>query len=123
MFYNLLAQIKNARAARKENFQAAYSQMSFAIAKVLAQHHFIRDVQKRTVNRKQYLDIRLSPVTAPIHFRSYSKPGRRVYRGYRELQAVRQHYGLAIMSTSQGIMTNLEARKQKLGGEYLFEVW
>jgi small subunit ribosomal protein S8 len=56
-------------------------------------------------------------------FRMLSKPSRHIYSGYRELRPVRQHYGLAVLTTPQGIMTNKEAKKQKVGGEYLFEIW
>jgi small subunit ribosomal protein S8 len=52
-----------------------------------------------------------------------SKPGRRIYRRYDDLRVVRQGFGLAILSTSRGLMTNKEARKNKIGGEYLFEIY
>ena len=56
-------------------------------------------------------------------FKVMSKPSRRLHIGYRDLKAVKQNYGLSILSTPAGVMSNREARKQKVGGEYLFEVW
>ena len=52
-----------------------------------------------------------------------SKPSRHLYAGYGDLKSVKQNTGIAVLSTSQGIMSNKEARRKKLGGEYLFEIW
>jgi small subunit ribosomal protein S8 len=52
-----------------------------------------------------------------------SKPGRRVYVQYTELKPVRSGYGISIISTSKGLLTNKEAHKQKIGGEFIAEIW
>ena len=79
-----------------------------------------------SVGRKNVLDIRLKYKNGQpgvTDFRIQSKPSRRMYRGYRELRPIRQGYGLVVISTPSGVMTNTEARKKKVGGEYLFEIW
>jgi|SRR3989344_4042835 len=126
MYYDLLAKLKNATVAKKEYVQTPFSQMDFAVAKILLRYRYIRDVQKKIINRKSFLEIRLSfrnrkPALTGFHF--VSKPGRRVYVGYRDLRPVKQNTGIAVLSTPEGIMTNREARRRKAGGEYLFEVW
>ena len=57
------------------------------------------------------------------HIERYSKPGRRVYRGYKEVKRVLDGLGIAILSTSKGVMSDREAKKQKVGGEILCTVW
>ncbi|MFH1759457.1 MAG: 30S ribosomal protein S8, partial [Patescibacteria group bacterium] len=52
-----------------------------------------------------------------------SKPSRRLYIGYQDLKPVKSGYGHALISTSKGVMTGMEAKKKKLGGELLFEIW
>jgi small subunit ribosomal protein S8 len=66
-------------------------------------------------------DEKKRPVIAGI--KRVSKPGRRIYRGYKELPRVLDGMGIAIISTSQGIMTDHEARKRRLGGEVICEIW
>jgi small subunit ribosomal protein S8 len=56
-------------------------------------------------------------------FKIVSKPSRHFYMDYRSLRKVKSGHGVAVLSTSKGIMTDKEARKQKVGGEYLFEIW
>ncbi len=126
MHYDLLAKIKNAYRAKNEGFQTPYSTSDFAIAKILVRHKYLKEAQKRVIDKKQYIDIKMlyNDGTAAFEdFRIKSKPSRRTYTGYRDLRPVRQNYGLGILSTPGGIMTTSEARKLKLGGEYLLEIW
>jgi len=126
MHYDLLAKIKNSYGAKKEGFQTAFSTGDLAIAKILARHKYIKDAQKRTIDKKHYIDIKLMYTDSKPAFEDFrikSKPSRRLYTGYTELRPVRQNYGLGILSTPKGIMTTSEARKNKVGGEYLFEIW
>jgi small subunit ribosomal protein S8 len=55
--------------------------------------------------------------------RRVSKPGQRIYQSYQEIKKVKGGYGIAIISTSRGLMTDKEAKKQKIGGEVLCEIW
>lgn len=126
MHYDLLAKIKNAYAARKEGFQTPFSKLDHEIAKLLVRYGFLKDVQKRTSDKKLFLDIKLAYTDGTSRFQDFnivSKPSRRIYSGYRDVKQVRQGYGIGVLTTPVGVMTNLEARTKKVGGEYLFQIW
>ena len=126
MYYDLLAKIKNAQAAKKESLLAPFSKMDFAVAELLRAMRFVGDVQKKTMDRKNMIEIKLlygERGPALSDFKILSKPSRHLYAGYRDLKAVKSGYGFSVLSTPKGIVTHVQARKQKVGGEYLFEVW
>ena len=112
--------------AGKQSIQAPFSNMNFKIAKVLIAQNYLKSAEKLKVEKKDYLDINLlykkgQPAINEIKF--ISKPSRRMYRHFQDLKPVRQGFGMAVISTSKGLMTNREARKNKIGGEYLFEIY
>jgi len=126
MYYDLLARIKNAEMAKKGTVLAPFSRMDYEIAKVLTESGYIRDAQKKTVHKQDFLEIKIAykdQTPAIKDFRVFSKPSRKIYFGYRDIKPVKNGYGLAILSTPKGIMSNIEARRNKVGGEYLFQVW
>ncbi len=126
MYYDLLVRIKNAAGARRKTLRMQFSNMDFAIAKKLAEAGYLREARKKMVEKKAFLELELvgrDKEHAMSDFKVVSKPGRRLYTGYKELHPVRQGYGTSVISTPQGIMTGAEARKNKVGGEYLFEIW
>lgn len=126
MYINLLTKLKNASRARKERVKFPYSEMDFAIAELLAREGFIVSVEKKGRMPKRIIEIRLkyeNGETALQEVCFISTPGRRIYAGWRELKPVRQNFGRAVLSTPRGILTNREARKQKVGGEVLFKIW
>lgn len=126
MYYDLLAKIKNAELAKKSQFIAPFSKMDFCVAKVLAEADYIKDVQKKVVARRNFMEIKLAyhgNRPALSDFRILSKPSRRLYTKPRQIRLVKQGYGLGIISTSRGIMSDKEAKKNRVGGEYLCEVW
>lgn len=126
MYYDLLPKIKNAARARKEFIQTSYSNMDLALAKILVSAGYLRSAHKKEVGKKQYLEVKVSFKGKESNFTDFklvSKPGRRIYKSYQELKPIKQGYGLSILSTSKGVMTNREARKEKVGGEYLCEIW
>ena len=112
--------------AKKERITVPHSKMDFAILKALIENGYIKNADVEAVEGKNVIMIRLAKKdkSAPINdFKIMSKPSRRAYVDYRALRPIRQGYGIAVLSTSKGIMTNKEAKKQKIGGEYLFEIW
>ncbi len=124
MHYDLVVRIKNAENSEKDSLVAHFSKVDFAIAKVLVEAGYINDVQKKTVGKKNFLEIKLARGGRAISgFKIISKPGRRMYIGSEDIRRVRQGYGMSVISTSKGVMSNKEARKQKVGGEHLFEIW
>jgi small subunit ribosomal protein S8 len=126
MYYDLLPKIKNAVRAKKEVLYVPYSNMDYDVLQILMDAKYIKEVQKKTVGGRQFLEIKLEQNGEGHTLRDFkliSKPSRHLYRGYRTLVAVKQGYGLGVLSTPRGLMSHREAKKQKVGGEYLFEVW
>lgn len=126
MYYNLLSQVKNAIQARKHSIILPFSKMDFEVAKILVKAKYLKDAQKKIINRKNFIEIKLSysaEKSTINDFKIFSRPSRHLYVTYKELRPVKNGYGLAIISTSKGIFDNREARKNKVGGEYLFEIW
>jgi len=126
MYTDLLTKIKNAQTAKKEFFKTYYSGPDLMVAELLARHNYIDGVVKKGRLPKRVIEIKLKyqdnkGVISGIKF--LSKPSRRLYAGYRDLRSVKQGYGLLVVSTPKGIMTGAEAKKTKLGGELLFEIW
>lgn len=122
---DLLARIRNAQSAGHDTLEAPSSQMKFAIAKILAREGYLASATERVEGHKKTLVMALKYTgTEPAirTLRRISKPGLRVYRGAAELPRVLSDIGLAIVSTSAGIMTNKDARRRKLGGEIICEV-
>ncbi len=126
MYYSLLAKIKNAQMAKKESFQTSFSEFDSMVARILVEAGYLKSAEKKNVGKKSVLEVRLRYKNgrgAVSNFKIISKPSRRMYAGYRDIRLVRQGYGIGILSTPLGVMTIKEARKKKVGGEYLFEIW
>lgn len=121
---DLLTRIRNAQAARHERLHVPSSRMKFAIAKILEREGYLASASEQADGARKTLSITLKPfsVGAIRTLRRVSTPGRRVYRRATELPRVLSDQGIAIVSTSAGVMTNKEARRRKLGGEVLCEV-
>lgn len=98
--------------------------MDFEVAQVLVKEKYIKTAKKKTFGKMSVIEIELHAVHVGLQdFRLISTPGRRLYAGYRTLKPIRQGYGAAVLSTPKGILTAKEARKEKVGGEYLFQIW
>lgn len=126
MYYDLLPKLKNAVMAKKDTMTVPYSKMDHAVLKSLVGAGYVKSAEKETVGRKNFIAIRLSYKegrAAMNDFKLTSKPSRHSYIDYRSLRAIKQGHGISVLSTSHGIVTNKEARKKKVGGEYLFEIW
>ncbi len=127
MYTDLLTRIMNGQAAKKKTVKVPFSQMDFVIAELLAACGYLESVQKKGRMPRRALELKLrydeAKRGAIRGVRFASVPSRRIYAGYRTLRPVRQGYGLAILTTPKGIMTGSEARKQKVGGQVLFEIW
>ncbi len=126
MYTNLLTQLKNAQAVKKESVKLAYSNNKEKILEILAKYKYIAEFEKKGRNPKRILTVKLSysDGEGAINGTKFiSKPSRHIYSGYKEIKPVKSGYGLLVVSTSQGIMPAQEARRKKLGGELLFEIW
>ncbi len=123
---DFLIRIKNAQAAQHQTVEVPFSKTKFAIAKILLDKGLILGMERKGVKSKERLEIKLKyneNKPAITEARRISKPGQRLYARSQDIKPVKQGYGLAIISTSQGIMTDQEARKRKIGGEILCEIW
>lgn len=126
MYYDLLAKIKNAGLVKKEGFVTSFSNFDFEVAKVLMAGHFLKDVQKKTVGSKKYLEVKVNyKNNAPVmsDFKIISRPSRHLYVKSGNVKSVKQGYGIGVFSTNEGVLNNRDARKKKVGGEFLFEIW
>ena len=123
---DMLTRIRNASAIRKLEVLMPFSKVKFSIAKVLEKEHYIKKVEKVTDNNFSTLkiDLKYNKQEPGIkHLKRISTPGQRVYINSQEIPVVLNGYGLAIISTSKGILSDKEARSQKMGGEYICEIW
>lgn len=123
---DLLTRIRNASRAAKEELNAPFSGIKAEIARILQEEGFIWGYEVVTGTGRPSLKIKLKyqgkqPVITDL--KRVSTPGRRHYVGSSDIPRVRQGLGIAIVSTSRGVMTGSKARRQKLGGELLALVW
>jgi len=123
---DMLNQIKNAQAVGKTDVLVPLSKIKNEIAMILSKGGFVGEVKKIMKGRASALKISLKyndKAPAIMGAKRVSKPGQRIYQTVHEIKKVRGGYGISIISTSRGLMTGKEARKNKLGGEGLLEVW
>jgi small subunit ribosomal protein S8 len=124
---DMLSRIRNAATAAHEEVLVPASKIKENIANILANEGYVDQVELVEDNGHRSIKIvlRYSPEREPAiaGIRRISKPGRRVYRGATDLPRVLGGLGVAIISTSQGVMTDTQARRSKVGGEVLAYVW
>lgn len=125
---DMLTRIRNAHMVKHQIVQVPLTKMVLAISKILKEEGYIEDFENYIESDKKYLLISLKytgqarkPVISTI--KRVSKPGLRVYSGSKELPRILENLGIAVISTSKGVMTNLNAKKLGIGGEILFYIW
>ena len=120
---DLLTRIRNAARVRKVMVRAPYSKLKHSICDVLKTGGYIIDVKAVGEGVQKELVIELPEDRTDLHIKSMSKPGQRIYLKANEIPHVLEGLGLAILSTPKGVMSGRDAKKQKVGGEYLCEVY
>ena len=125
---DMLTRIRNANMVKHQIVQIPSTKMSLAIAQILKDEGFVEDFENYTENNKKYLLISLKYIgksREPIICRieRVSKPGLRIYSSSKKLPRVLGDLGIAIISTSKGVMTNIKARELGIGGEILCYIW
>lgn len=124
---DMLTRIRNASAVKKPEVKIPFSKVKFKIAEILQREGYIGNLSTEEVRKGiNQLVVKLKynnkkPVITNI--KRISKPGQRIYAGKDELPRVLNNLGLAVISTSKGLMTNKEARRQGLGGEVICEIY
>jgi small subunit ribosomal protein S8 len=141
---DMLTRIRNASLVERPIVDMPATKVKVAIAKVLAEEGFILGARLGKYNtdaqgHKEFQEVsglgephtvlqvflKYGPDGEKVirHIERYSKPGRRVYQGYKEVRRVLDGLGIAVLSTSKGVMSDRQARQQKVGGEVLCTVW
>lgn len=123
---DMLTRIRNAQAVLHKTVVIPFSKFKFSLAEILEKEGLIDkiSVQGRKTNKAIKIELKYngnSPTISKI--KRVSKQGQRIYIKKDELRPIRQGYGIVIISTSQGLMTNTEARKKGLGGELICEIY
>jgi small subunit ribosomal protein S8 len=125
---DMLTRIRNANMVRHQIVQIPSTKISLAITNILKEEGYIEDFESYSENNRKYLLLSLkyigksrNPVISKIQ--RISKPGLRVYSNANQLPKVLDNLGIAIISTSKGVMTNLKAKEIGVGGEVLCYIW
>ena len=124
---NLLARIRNAQMGRFDQLEVPSTRVLENVVKILKEEGFIRNY--RVVADRSQPSLRIFLKNAPEAgyaikgMRRVSRPGRRVYVGKDDIPVVKNGFGVAVLSTSRGVMTGERAKKLTIGGELLFKVW
>jgi small subunit ribosomal protein S8 len=124
---NLLARIRNAQMARFDQLELPSAHVLENVARILKEEGFIKNYKVLAEKNQNALKIFLKNAPESGYaikgMRRVSRPGRRVYVGKDDIPTVKSGFGVAILSTSRGVMTGEKARKLAIGGEVLCEVW
>lgn len=124
---DMLTSIRNADMARKRVVRIAFTNISESIVKILLREGFIENVRKHRENNKSFLVLTLKrnrPYSRKtFNLKRISRPSLRIYSNYQRIPKILGGMGIVILSTSRGIMTDREARLQRIGGESLCYIW
>lgn len=123
---DMLNYIRNAKAINKPEVLVPFSVLKYEIAMTLSKAGFLGEVKKATKGKTKAIKMQLkytNGLSAIEDLKRISKPGQRIYVKADEIKKVRGGFGISVISTPKGLMTGLEARKAKLGGEVLLEIW
>ena len=123
---DMIARVKNAQARKHKRVELPSSKFKSKIADILKNEGFIKDFKVSTEEKKNILSLELkyhsgNPVIS--NFERVSKPGRRIFSSADSLPKINNGLGIAILSTPKGVMTDIDARKQKVGGEIICKVF
>nr|YP_010439089.1 ribosomal protein S8 [Begonia handelii]UTC30644.1 ribosomal protein S8 [Begonia handelii]UTC30734.1 ribosomal protein S8 [Begonia handelii] len=127
---NLITSIRNADMTRKETVRIPSTNITENIVKILLREGFIENVRKHLKNNQNFLVLTLrhkrnrkGPFKSFLNLKQISRPGLRIYSNSQKIPRILGGMGVVILSTSRGIMTDREARLEKMGGEILCYIW
>lgn len=119
---DLLTRLRNAQAARHVTCRIPWSRQKQMLCTVLKEKGWIKDVETEGEGKNREILILFSPEHPHLTLDRVSTPGRRVYKSAEELRPILQGYGMAILTTNQGFLSDREARQKNVGGEVLCTV-
>nr|YP_010312227.1 ribosomal protein S8 [Sanicula odorata]ULF02876.1 ribosomal protein S8 [Sanicula odorata] len=124
---DIITSIRNADMDRKRVVRIAATNIAENIVKILLQEGFIENVRKHQETKKDFLVLTLrhrrNRKRAFLNLKRISRPGLRIYSNYQRIPRILGGMGIVILSTSRGIMTDREARLERIGGEVLCYIW
>ena len=126
---DMLTRMRNAQMVGHLNIEIPFSKNKFALAKILAKQGFLKNVDKLGKGNKRIITIELlytdAKKTSPkiTQLKRISKSGKREYVKSKDIRPVLGGRGISVISTSEGLMTDAEAKKKNLGGEVICEIW
>jgi len=123
---DMLTRIRNASLVHKKEVELSFSKIKLAIAKILVSTGYLNSVEERKDGNKTYLllTLKYSGRDSAIHsIKRISKPGHRVYAKASELDKVLNGFGMAVLSTPQGVLSDTDAKLHQVGGEVICEVY
>jgi len=124
---DMLTIIRNAQAVKKETAVIPYSKFKMSIMEILVKEGVVKDAAKRGRKNRRIISASLkydengSP--AITHIKRISKPSKRVYLPTNQIYFIKRRGGFRILTTPKGVLTDKDARKQKVGGEVICEIW
>jgi len=124
---NMINMIKNAGRAGHETVVVSHSKIKFSIAECLVKEGYLKSATKKTKKGFPVLELGLvyneegEPKVSGVD--RVSKSSCRVYKGVKDMKKAKSNYGLTVLSTPKGILTDRQARKEMVGGEVLFKLW
>lgn len=116
---DLLARMRNAQHARKTECRMPWSRLREELLSVLQKEGWIKSVEVVGTKPFTELVVGFEEQKPALELKRISKPGRRAYTSYKDLKPVLNGFGMAVLTTSKGLMTDAQARKERLGGEIL----
>jgi small subunit ribosomal protein S8 len=124
---DMLTRIRNAQMARFDKLDVPASRVKTGLARILKEEGYVRNFKLIRDNKQGVLRIHLRydehREAAIKGMKRLSRPGRRIYVGHDEIPRILNGLGIAVLSTSKGIMTDRQARAERMGGELLCSVW
>lgn len=125
---DMLTQIRNAQAISLQKIEVPFSNFKYEVAKILAKQGFVKSIDKKGRGIKKVIEIELKyrekdKKPAISGLKKVSKPGRRIYKPTKKIGKVRGGHGMSIISTPKGLKTGEQAKREKLGGEVICEIW
>lgn len=123
---DLIIRLKNSSDAGKVVVPVTYSKLTLNIAHALKKAGFVTSVERKGKQLKDGIELGISMIDGQSRIHGVariSKPSKRVYLKYNDIRVYRSGFGNTFFSTPKGILTDMEAKKQKVGGEVLFKIW
>lgn len=124
---DMLTRIRNAIQRKYKEVKIPYSKMKFEIARIMLEEGFINNfiVEGTQPHKKIFIQLKYTENGKPVIYglKRISHQSRRVYRGVSKIPAALDGLGVTILSTSKGILTDREARKERVGGEVICQIW